>query len=347
VVCQELKDLGLAWREDGAAAEINGECGNLIVEVPGSLSGPRIFFSAHLDTVEPTAGLRIQEADGALRSDGTTILGADDKGGLAPILEAIRSLKEDGEAHVPITLLFSVAEEIGLLGAAAMKIEELNLDFGFVFDTGPSVGSFVVRTAYHDALNARIVGRPAHAGKSPEEGINALEVAALAISRMKLGRIGPETTASFNRVHGGTAVNVVCPFVELEGEVRSTCLIELQNQADHMIQELVRAADQFGAEVHVDHHRHYSGYLVSEDHPCVRIALAAARSRGHEHPLRTTLGGSDANIFNARGLVCIVAGTGMEKIHTHEEFIRLDDLVESAEMVRALIREAGRLEKEA
>lgn len=341
ICAQELTEMGVSWREDDAAEKLEGEKGNIIAHLPGSLSAPHIFFSAHLDTVEPTEGLQIVEEDGVLRTDGRTILGADDKAGVAPILEAIRVILETGMPHGPITILLSMAEEIGLKGAAAMKLDDLGLDFGYILDTGPPVGSFVNRTAFHDAVNARITGKAAHAGKHPEDGISAIQVAADAISRTRLGRISEETTASYGIIQGGSAVNVVCPSVVLRGEARSTSEADLQAQVDHMVFELNAAAERWGAEVWVEHLRHYSGYMVDPEHPCLKVGLAAAQALGYSYPLRTTLGGSDANIFNQMGIPCVVCGTGMEEIHTHQEWVKTSDLVRLTELVLEIVRQAS------
>lgn len=341
-----VKDLliqaGLEVHEDEAGKAIGGEANNLIAWLRGNKpDAPKIFLSAHFDTVEPTAGLKIVEKGGAFYSDGHTILGADDKGGMAPAIEAVLSLKESGADHGDICLLFSVAEEIGLMGAGAAKIDDLSLDFGYVLDTGPPVGTFVTRTATHDKLDVVITGRPAHAGKDPEKGINAIEVAAAAIKGMKLGRIGPETTANLGSIHGGTATNVVCAAVTIKAEARSTDVNELDAQIGHMVQRFEQAASEFGAEVTIEHDRHYESYHVADDAPVVRYAQAASQKLGLEPALRTTLGGSDANIYNAKGLPCIVVATGMEKIHTHEECISERDLVLTTKLVLKIIEEVG------
>lgn len=337
-----LEGMGLDVVEDDAGAQIGGNANNIIATLPANAPGlPRIFLSAHFDTVEPTAGLQIVERDGTLYSDGTTILGADDKGGMAPAIEAVHMLQETGIPHGDVVLLFSVAEEIGLKGAHALKIEDLNLDYGFVLDTGPPVGSYVTKTATHDKLDVTITGRPAHAGKDPEKGINAIQVAADAISQMRLGRIGPETTANIGIIQGGTAVNVVCPSVTLRGEARSTNVAELDEQIAHMKAEFERAATAWGAEVAIHHFRHYNSYEVSADAMVVRVGQAASRALGLEPTLRTTLGGSDANVYNAKGVPCIVMATGMEKIHTHDEFITIDDLVKTAELAFEVVRQSA------
>ncbi len=342
-VINVLKGMGLEVWEDKAGEAVGGNSGNVIALFKGTKPGaPRIFLSAHLDTVEPTAGLKIIEENGRLSSDGTTILGADDKGGMAPAIEAIRVIQESGEEHGDVVLLFSICEEIGLLGAANVELDDLNLEFGFVLDTGPPVGSFVTRTATHDMLNVTFIGKPAHAGKHPEDGINAIQVAADAVSRMKIGRIGPETTSNFGIIKGGTAVNVVCPSVTLYGEARSTNVAELDAQIAHMKEACQAAADAWGAKVEFDYERHYDAYLVDADSKVVKVGQAAAAKLGMSGDLRTTLGGSDANIYNAKGVPSIVVATGMEEIHTHNEFITIADLVATAELTVELIRESAK-----
>ncbi|HVT13460.1 MAG TPA: M20/M25/M40 family metallo-hydrolase [Fimbriimonadaceae bacterium] len=333
---------GLEIREDRSGLEIGGNANNLIVRLPGTKPGaPKIFLSAHFDTVEPTAGLVISERDGVFYSDSDTILGADDKGGMAPAIEALRCLIETGAQHGDVYLLLSCAEEIGLKGAEALKIKDLGLDFGYVLDTGPPVGSFVTRTATHDKLDIRIVGKPAHAGKDPEKGINAIQILARAVDGMKIGRIGPETTANLGTIQGGTGTNVVCAEVVVHAEARSTSVAELDAQVEHMIQRFEQAAREFGGAVEIRHDRHYHSYTIPETEKVVEVAQRASRSLGFEPTLRTTLGGSDANVYNAKGVPTIVVATAMDKIHTHEECMSRQGLIDTARLAYELCIQAA------
>lgn len=342
-VKQELTNMGLEVHEDGAGQKLGGDGNNLIAWKRGTLKdAPKVFLSAHMDTVEPTPNIQLVEEDGVIRTDGTTILGADCKAGVAPAVEALKALQDTGEPHGDVCLLFSVCEEIGLRGAAVLDLEELDLDYGFVLDTGPPVGTFVTRTATHDKLDITVHGRPAHAGKDPENGVNALQVAADAIAGMRLGRIGPETTANLGFVEGGTATNVVMAELRIKAEARSTSVEDLDAQVAHMKARFEEAAKRWGATVEIDHVRHYDAYTVPEDAPVVRIAQQASRNLGFEPTLRTTLGGSDANVYNAKGLPCVVAATGMDHIHTHEECIKVKDLVDTARLALELIRVAAK-----
>lgn len=338
-----LEGMGLRVVEDSAGEAIGGNANNIVAWLDGNAPGaPRIFLSAHFDTVEPTAGLVIGEREGVFFSESDTILGADDKAGMVPAIEAVQMLIESGASHGDVCLLFSVAEEIGLKGAGALAIEELGLDFGYVLDTGPPVGSFVTRTATHDKLDVVIVGKPAHAGKDPEKGISAIQVAADAISGMRLGRIGPETTANIGVIEGGSGTNVVCPKVTLRAEGRSTSVEELDAQIGHMVQRFEAAADKWGATVHIDHARHYGAYEIHGDAPVLKLASRAAEALGMAGELRTTLGGSDANVYNAKGVPCIVLGTGMQAIHTHDEHVSRRDLVDTTRLAYEILVQAAR-----
>ena len=341
-----LIEAGFEVSEDKAAEKIGGNSNNVIAWLRGSLpNAPKVFLSAHFDTVEPTPGLVVEERDGVFYSASDTILGADDKGGMAPAIEAAMALHESGEAHGDICLLLSVAEEIGLKGAGAVELQDLNLDFGYVLDTGPPVGTFVTKTATHDKLDIRIVGKPAHAGKDPEKGINAIQVLASAVEGMKLGRIGPETTANLGSVHGGTGTNVVCAEVTIKAEARSTNVAELDAQIAHMTERFENAARDWGAQVEIHHDRHYHRYRVPDDAEVVQIAKRASERLGFTPTLRTTLGGSDANVYNAKGVPCIVVATGMDLIHTHAEKIARQDLIDTARLTFEILREVAKTTK--
>lgn len=338
-----LSEIGLEVSEDDAGDQIGGNAGNVIAWLRGNKpDAPRIYLSAHFDTVEPTEGLLIEEIDGVFVSTSDTILGADDKGGMAPAIEAVRAVIESGEPHGDVCLLLSVAEEIGLKGANALKIEDLNLDFGFVLDTGPPVGTYVVRTAFHDKLDVEIFGKPAHAGKDPEHGINSIQVLADAVHKMKLGRIDEETTSNIGLIEGGSAVNVVCAYVKVKAEARSTSQQKLNEQIEHMKKCFADAGAKWKAEIKIDHAHHYPAYHVQSDAKVVEVAQRASRTLGFDPVLRTTLGGSDANVYNSKGVPSIVLGTGMELIHTHDERISRKDLVDTARLAYQLILESAK-----
>ncbi len=335
-----LEEIGAACVRDSAHEKSGGDCGNLIATLPGSVPGAMpIFFSAHFDTVEPNPGVKIIREDGLIRTDGTSILGADDKGGMAPIIEAVRVIQENNIPHGEIQLLLTVSEEIGLLGAHHIDRSLVNARMGFVLDTGPPVGNIVYTAPTQDTFDIKITGRPAHAGFEPEKGISAIQVAARAIERMKLGRIDSETTSNIGVIQGGSATNVVCPEVRMRAEARSRNPGKLALQVEHMKIVLHNASADFGAKVDIQISHMYDTYLLQENDLVIKIARAAAQSIGIEPLLKAAGGGSDANVFNSFGWPACVIGTGMRNIHTHQECIYVDDLVKSAEWMIAITQQ--------
>ncbi len=338
-VASYLSRLGLEVWEDKAGGRLGGNANNLYARLPGTKAGvPGIFFSAHFDTVEPTEGLRIVEREGCFYSDGSTILGADDKAGMAPAIEAVECLRELGIDRGDVFLVFTVAEEIGLKGARESVVEDLGVQFGYVLDTGPPVGSFINKVGSHDKFVARILGKPAHSGKDPEEGISAIQACARGIAKMKLGRIDEETTANVGLIRGGTAMNVVPAQVEVVGEARSYDVRKLEEQMHHMRSCLEEGARGMGAEVDWKEERMYLGYEIPDSADVLRVARESARRLGFEGSVRATLGGSDANVFNAKGVLALVCGTGMRDIHTHKESVSRKDLVDLARLLVEIVR---------
>lgn len=334
-----LQKIGLEVWEDNAATIIGGNANNLIAKLPANQNNaPNLFFSAHFDTVEPTNGLEIGLENGRYFSKSDTILGADDKAGMAPAIEAVNAIAESDEPHGDIYLVLCVAEEIGLKGAFACDIQNLGVDFGYVFDTGPPVGSFVNKVGTHDRITAKIIGRPAHAGKHPEEGINAIQAASIGIAKMKLGRIDEVTTVNVGQIRGGTATNVVPAETVFEAEARSLEIHKLDQQVEHMVNSIIEGAQELGAQTQIKRERNYTGYHIPENERVIQIAQNAARQLGFSGELRWTLGGSDANAFNSKGVPSIVCGTGMQEIHTHDENVSQKDLVDLTRLAIEIVR---------
>jgi tripeptide aminopeptidase len=334
----------MTCRRDEAGAVTGSDTGNLIATLPGNAAGaPAMFFAAHMDTVEPNPDVNIIIEGDVIRTDGSTILGADDRSGIAPILEALTVVGEDGLRHGPVQAVFTVCEEVGLLGAKHINADLLEASFGYVLDSGPPVGSVVVSAPSQDSMTVTITGKPAHAGAEPEKGISAIEVAARAISKMKLGRIDAETTANIGSIHGGQATNIVCPEVVMQGEARSRDARKLAKQVRHMVETFEESAKQYGAAVTVDLDHQYEAYRLSRRSQAVTIAAHAAKRLGLAVEFKSVGGGSDANVFNANGLPACVLGTAMRSVHTHEEHASIEDLYRTAHLVLAIIEEGARV----
>ncbi len=324
-------------------AELNGldvpvvrdQTGNVIGRLAGE--GPPILLSAHIDTVGPGQDVKPFIKGGIITSDGTTILGGDDKSGVAVILEVLRVLAEQGSPRPPLEVALTVREEIGLKGAKGLDLSTLRAKEGIVLDSGGEIGAIVVSAPSQYKLKAIVHGKAAHAGAEPEKGINAIVVASEAIAAMPLGRIDEETTANIGRIQSGTATNIVPDRAEIAGEARSRNEDKLEAQMQAMTEALEKAASQHGATVEIDVDRSYSAFQLGEEDDIVRRAVAAAKTLGLTPALVPSGGGSDANIFNAGGIVTINISTGMDKVHTTEERITVADMVKSAEFLLAIL----------
>jgi tripeptide aminopeptidase len=314
--------------------------GNVIGRLAGE--GPPILLSAHMDTVEPGRGVKPIIEGGIITSDGTTILGGDDKSGIAVILEVLRVLVEQSlpptKLAPPLEVALTVSEERGLKGAKGLDLTRLRAREGIVLDSGGEIGTIVVSAPSQDKIRAVVHGKAAHAGAEPEKGINAIVVAAEAIAAMPLGRIDEETTANIGRIQGGTATNIIPDRAEMEGEARSHDERKLEAQVQAMTEALEEAARRHGATVDIDVQRSYSTFRLSEEDGIVRRAVAAAKALGLTPALGPSGGGSDANVFNVAGIAAINISTGMDKVHTTEEQIAAADMVKCAEFLLAILR---------
>ena len=290
-----------------------------------------------MDTVAPGKGVKPRIEDGYVMSDGTTVLGSDDKAGLAALIEGIRVLKEQNTPHGTIQLVITAGEESGLVGARHLEKDLLRADFGFALDSNGPVGEIITSAPSQVKLAVTIIGKAAHAGVNPEEGISAIQVASRAIAKMPLGRIDHETTANIGRFQGGAASNIVPERVEIIAEARSRDERKLEQQVEKMVRAFREAAEEAGARAEITTDKLYPAFKHDESDPVVQKAVVAAKRVGREPRLLASGGGSDANIFNGYGVPTVNLGIGYEEIHTTQERMPIAELVKAAELVVALV----------
>lgn len=334
----EMEKIGLEVYMDDAGEKVGSNSGNLIGKLRGNTDGETILFSAHMDTVSPGIGIKPIIKDGVIYSDGTTILGGDDKAGIAAILEAIEIIVENNIPHGDIEVVFSIFEEGGLFGAKNLDYTKLNAKVGFVLDSGGEPGQIIVQGPAQNKINAKFIGKEAHAGVAPENGISAIQIAAEAISNMKLLRIDEETTANIGYIFGGSATNIVPKEVEIKGEARSLKDDKLQAQTEHMVKCCEDAAKKYGGKVELDVRNSYGAFKVDEDHEIVQRVKSACTNIGLESYTTTSGGGSDTNILNANGITAVNLGIGERKPHTLEEHIHIKDLENAARLALEIIK---------
>jgi tripeptide aminopeptidase len=338
---------------DDAGEKISGDTGNLLARFPGTVpDAPALLLCAHMDTVVPCERVTPVRDGDVIRTDGTSVLGGDDKAGVAAILEAVRIVRERNIPHGPIDVLFTVCEEQGLFGAKHFDIGRLRARSGVVLDCD-GVDELILQGPAANKVMFTVHGLEAHAGLCPEQGISAIQVAGEAIAAMRLGRIDEETTANLGVIQGGLATNIVPNQVTVRGETRSRSDVKLRAQTDHMVACFEQAAGRHrvtvegrahAARVDVKVTQDYERLNVPADSGIVRLLRDAVEGRGRTLTVRATGVGCDANIFNGRhGLEIANLGCGMRQIHTVNEWIAIEDLVATAgTLVEALRLNAAR-----
>ena len=326
-----LEALGLEVHEDGAGAATGGNCGNLVCTWQG---GGRWALVAHLDTVQPTAGLAPRRLPDRIAADPAGILGADDRAGVTAILDAF-------EHHVavgggPATALFTIREEVDFGGSTRIEWPAA-VEAAYVLDSSLRPGNWIAQGWGARHFEARVTGRAAHAGVAPETGISAISTLARAIGGLDWGRLGEDATSNVGTISGGSADNIVAAEARCTGEARAATAGRLEAVVGAITSGFEAAVTASGATLELDWISGFEPYLRAAEAPWVQRLEAAMAAAGIEPRAASTPGGSDAHVFNARGLPTINLGTGAQKPHGPEEHILLEDLAATARLARALL----------
>ena len=344
-ICRVLAPLNPEIQIDGAARNTGSDTGNLIARIAGKRNTPPLMLNAHMDTVQPGNGVVPEFTDGVFTSKGDTILGADDKSAIAIIIESLLVIHENNLDHGPIELVFTICEEIGLLGAKNLDFSLITAPFGYALDTSDT-DVIITRAPAANQFEINLHGKDAHAGADPENGINAIHLASQAIAGLSLGRIDAETTCNIGVIQAQGATNIVPKHVLLKGEARSHDEGKLQQVTETIVSAFDRVVTDYRNQhqltdlpkLDISIQKEFSRTHIPDDHPVVLLAQAAAAGLGRHLTLKRTGGGSDANIFFENGIITGVIGTGMTDIHSTRESIRLDDMVKSIELLVEIIQ---------
>ncbi len=343
VLKEKFTALGVEVVEDDAKEKTGHGANNLICTLQATKEGvDTIYFTSHMDTVVPGNGIKPSIEDGYIKSDGTTILGADDKAGLAAMLEAITVLKEENIAHGKIEFIITVGEESGLVGAKALDSSLVTAKFGYALDSDGKVGDIIVAAPTQAKVNATIYGKTAHAGVAPERGVSAITIASRAISKMPLGRIDKETTANIGRFEGGTQTNIVCDRVDILAEARSLIPEKMEAQVAKMKEAFETAAQEMGGRAEVDIKVMYPGFKFGDGDHVVEVAKKAVANIDRPSRLLQSGGGSDANVIAGFDIPTVNLAVGYEDIHTTNEKIPVEELVKTSELVVSIIKEVAK-----
>lgn len=330
--------LDLEVIEDDSMKDTGLGANNLVAKLHGRENTEPLFFSSHTDTVTPGKGIEVVEKDGVLYSKGETILAADNKAGIAIMIEAIRRIQEENIPTGLLEFVLSPGEEIGLIGAAALDMDLLSSNYGFVLDSDGPVGHVTIASPFLFMYEVKITGRSAHAGVEPEKGISAVPILAEALNGIETGRLDKETTANIGVIQGGEATNIVMDELIVKGEVRAISEKRAQNLVKQMEISFKDAAEKFGGKVEISVNQMATGFRITDDEPVMELLKESITHIGLDLVPEISGGGSDANIFNAQGKRTPNLSIGYEKMHTIEENVSISEMEKAVTLVIELAK---------
>ncbi len=314
------------------------ESHNLLINIPGNIKCSPLLLSGHMDTVIPCEGVKPIVLANKITSDGTTVLGSDDKAAITMFIEAFEYIKENKISHGPVEILLSCAEELGLKGIKEFNLSLLNSKYGFVFDSSDDIGQIIIKAPYHSNMEIIIKGKASHAGMEPEKGINAINVLSEIITKIPSGRIDEETTLNVGLISGGRATNIVPDEAICFLEVRSiekNKMLKIEKEVKSVIKN---TCARHKARFKINRSLEYEGFKISPDEKITQICCEAMERIKIKPVLTAMGGGSDTNIINKKnGLRAINLSCGMRKIHSTEEYIKIKDLEKGTKLVLSII----------
>lgn len=322
-----LKRLNLSCEVDAA--------GNLILKLPAnrSTSNLTLVMTAHMDVVPPCHGVEpVVEGEGEdclIRSSGNTVLGADDKAGLTPMLEALEvSLKED-LPRPNLIYLITTREEVMLQGAKEMDPKHYgDADFAIAFDHTGKQGTVIFEAPSYYKFRIVVHGKSVHAGIMPEKGVNAIQILSWVLEKIKFGRLDENTTSNIGFIKGGKATNIVPDLATAEGELRGHDETRLEQELELIektVRDIVDPID--GASFTFEYEKCFLHYRTDpEDHRVQRVIRAIETLDLPVNMIRTN-GGSDVNVFAERGVPGIVLSAGYMEPHSLNERVPLRDML--------------------
>ena len=331
-----LDRLGFSTTVDDSGKYFGSNSGNLIAYLPKNNNEKTlpVFIGAHADTVALNGEIIPEIKNGrVINKNSKCILGADDKVAIAAMLEAAYVLMENKLENTDIYFIFTISEEAGILGAKYLDLKKIKASYGFVFDGEGDIGAIFNEAPYHNSFRISVKGKASHAGIEPEKGINSIKIAADAISILKPGRYDYETTYNIGVINGGIATNIIPEITNIEAEARSLDLKKLDEISNFITDTFKNASKKHKAKVNIKVEREYNGFKIEEDEVCVLIAKKALNNMGIVPKIVSTGGGSDINIFNARGKKSVNLSSGMENAHSSSEYVKIEQLEKLAALV--------------
>jgi len=334
LVEDELKKLGFEVYRDEVGHNFGSNGFNIIAYLDGK--GEPMLFSCHLDTVTPGIGVNPVIKDGIIYSDGTTILGSDDKSGIAAVLEAAESIIEENKEHRPIEIMFSLCEELGLWGAKFADYTKIRSKTALVLDSGLN-DCIINKAPAQMKMHFDIFGKASHAGAAPEKGIHALKAAADAVYNIPCGHVDDFTVMNISNFISEGPTNVVAANASFDMELRSFDDDLFEEHFKKVVETVKASCEKYGATFEYSHEKHSDSIYIPEDTPFVQDMLKKFEELGRPCQLVKTMGGCDMTWLVANGIQAVNIGTGMQEAHSVTEHIAIADLEYTAKFVESIM----------
>ena len=331
----EFSSLGMDWERQEIGERFGSDGWNLRAFLPGK--GDPLLLCAHMDTVSPGRGISPVMRDGTIYSDGTTVLGSDDKAGIAAAMEAIQTIIEEKLPHRPIEVLLTICEEDGILGSKYADYSRIVSKEAIVLDD-EEIGHMVNQAAAYLKLHFTIKGKSAHAGVSPEKGIHALKVAAECISGIPCGRISEISVANVANLICPGQTNIVPEQADFDVEIRSYEERELQSIAQDTRARVDAVCKKWGARYTESENRISRAFCIPTTTPVIQRTCAAMRELGIAPVIERTLGGSDITWLVENGVAAINTGVGMKEVHGCKEHILFEDMITVTDILLRVLK---------
>ena len=329
-----LKKYNYTITEDNSSQFSNSNTGNLICRIG---NGGDFVLTAHMDTARPTLNIKPKILEDKIVSSGDTVLGVDNRAGVSVLLYLLEKIALDKIPVKDFTVAFTTCEETTLFGSKHLGLNG-QIKYGFVFDSGYRPGNFIYSACGALGFKIKVIGKASHSGIAPEKGINSLQIVSKAITQLPLGRIDDESTMNIGILKSGSAVNVIPEIAELDGEVRSFDVTKVEKYFNLALDIFNKEAEQMGGKIEVDSFWDFKPYTVSENSLVFKETFRVLEKVGLKPTPKISLGGSDANSLNEKGIESVNLGIGAQNPHSNDEFIFIEDLVKSAEIALELVK---------